>query len=75
MALRAFDVVGIVERFDETLLLVADLSGLQHVLRRASELLYHPNPRAPYIAPLSCIRNVFETIGTPPRDQRGERGK
>lgn len=39
MALRAFDVVGIVERFDETLLLVADLSGLQHVLRRASELL------------------------------------
>ena len=39
MALRAFDVVGLVERFDETLLLVADLSGLQHVLHRASELL------------------------------------
>tara|TARA_B100000795_G_scaffold192356_1_gene146767 strand:- start:226 stop:1263 length:1038 start_codon:yes stop_codon:yes gene_type:complete len=34
-ALRAFDVVGIVERFDETLLLIADLSGLQHVLHRA----------------------------------------
>ena len=39
VALRAFDVVGLVERFDETLLLVADLSGLQHVLHRASELL------------------------------------
>ena len=35
VALRAFDVVGLVERFDETLLLVADLSGLQHVLHRA----------------------------------------
>ena len=69
MALRAFDVVGLVERFDETLLLVADLSGLQHVLHRASELLSSCLTQA-LISALS-----FETIGTPSRDQRGERGK
>ncbi|KAL3915761.1 MAG: hypothetical protein SGPRY_007089 [Prymnesium sp.] len=34
--LKAFDLVGILERFDETLLLLAEMSGLQH-------LLYHPD--------------------------------
>ena len=32
--LRAFDLVGVVERFDETLLLLAQLSGLQQLLYR-----------------------------------------
>ena len=41
-ALRAFDVVGIVERFDETLLLIADLSGLQHVLHKAHNVASKP---------------------------------
>ena len=31
--LRKFDVVGLLERFEETLLLIADLVGLQHLLR------------------------------------------
>ena len=51
VALRAFDVVGLVERFDETLLLVADLSGLQHVHRRQHFILTSslPQPCMPSI--------------------------
>ncbi len=30
--LRSFDLVGVLERFDETLLMLADLTGLQHLL-------------------------------------------
>ena len=49
VALRAFDVVGLVERFDETLLLVADLSGLQHVHRRQHFIL---TSCLPHVCPL-----------------------
>ena len=38
-ALRTFDLVGLVERFDETLLLLADMLGLQHILRSAARNL------------------------------------
>lgn len=36
--LRKFDVVGLVERFEETLLLIADLVGLQHLLRPSANV-------------------------------------
>ena len=44
-ALRAFDVVGVLERFEETLLLVADAVGLQHLLYPAER------PRTPWASP------------------------
>ena len=36
--LRKFDVVGLLERFEETLLLIADLVGLQHLLRPSANV-------------------------------------
>ena len=36
--LRKFDVVGLLERFEETLLLIADLVGLQHLLRPSTNI-------------------------------------
>ena len=42
MALRRFDLVGLVERFDETLLMIADLTGLQHILISAVNVAHQP---------------------------------
>ena len=53
--LRSFDLVGLVERFDETLLLLADMTGLQrllHVPSRPRATGPRDGPTAPSLAQL-----------------------
>jgi hypothetical protein len=61
-ALGAFDVVGLLERFDETLLLVADAAGLRHLLHPAESprMGHHthlPPPSTPF-AGLGCASDA-----------------
>ena len=60
-ALRTFHLVGLVERFDETLLLLADMLGLQHILRSAARNL---SPRGAYgnASLLGCAEDCHAQI-------------
>ena len=61
---RSFDLVGLVERFDETLLMLADLTGLQRLLYQrevpASTNHHWPQPTKAEVCPdaAACVAGV-----------------
>ena len=69
-ALAAFDLVGLVERFDETLLMLADLTGLQRILYTrlvpSTTNHHYPQPSVAAVCPdrAACAARIREVAPT-----------